>query len=180
MAKSDFPKADNRRVLRPYSDEMLGLLKRGHYNNGRRPSQHGISKKGFLRNNGGSIVQNVLEIEAINPDRPPRLPNAFTMANTTSNDFFFRECRARQIDPHPARMPAGLASFFVDFLTDPGDLVLDPFAGSNTTGFVAELAGRRWVAVERDKAYVEQSRIRFKDPTLKRKRKRPTRSARAS
>jgi len=68
-------------------------------------------------------------------------------------------------------MPASLASFFVHFLTDPGDLVLDPFAGSNTTGFVAELAGRRWVAIDQDKKYVEQSRIRFRDPVLGTKRR---------
>ncbi|HZH42211.1 MAG TPA: site-specific DNA-methyltransferase [Gemmatimonadales bacterium] len=172
MAKSDFPKADNGRVLRPYSQDMLDLLRRGTYNNGRRPSHHGISKEGFLRNNGGSIAQNVLEIETLDPNHPPRLPNVLRIANTGSNDFFFRECRARDITPHPARMPSGLASFFVHFLTDPGDLVLDPFAGSNTTGFVSELAGRRWVAIEKEKAYVAQSRIRFRDPVLRSKRRR--------
>jgi site-specific DNA-methyltransferase (cytosine-N4-specific) len=77
-------------------------------------------------------------------------------------------------------MPAGLASFFVHFLTDPGDLVLDPFAGSNTTGFVSELAGRRWVAIEQEKAYVEQSRIRFRDPVLRDKRQRKKRAGRVS
>jgi site-specific DNA-methyltransferase (cytosine-N4-specific) len=71
-------------------------------------------------------------------------------------------------------MPAGLASFFARFLTKPGDLILDPFAGSNTTGFVAELAGRRWISIERDKRYVSQSRIRFLDPVLKRVRSRRT------
>ena len=178
MAKSDFPKADNSRVLRPYSQDMLELLRRGKYNNGRRPSHHGISKEGFLRNNGGSIPQNVLEIEALDPERPPRVPNVLRIANTGSNDFFFRECRAREVTPHPARMPASLASFFVHFLTDPGDLVLDPFAGSNTTGFVSELAGRRWVAIEQEKTYVEQSRIRFRDPVLKSKRRKATNSGR--
>jgi len=68
-------------------------------------------------------------------------------------------------------MPASLASFFVHFLTDPGDLVIDPFAGSNTTGFVSELGGRRWVAIDQEKKYVEQSRIRFRDPVLGTKRR---------
>jgi len=68
-------------------------------------------------------------------------------------------------------MPTSLASFFVHFLTDPGDLVLDPFAGSNTTGFVSELAGRRWVAIDQEKKYVQQSRIRFGDPVLGTKRR---------
>jgi DNA modification methylase len=51
--------------------------------------------------------------------------------------------------------------FFVRFLTDAGDLVLDPFAGSNTTGEVCEAEGRRWVAVECDRDYLETSRFRF-------------------
>jgi len=134
MAKTDYPKANNRRVLRPYSRDMKKLLKSGEFNNGRRPSQHVIGDNGFKKNNRGSIVQNVFEIEPIDPSADPRLPNAFRFPNTHSNDFFMRRCRELGLSPHPARMPAGLASFFVKFLSDPGDLVLDPFAGSNTTG----------------------------------------------
>ena len=43
--------------------------------------------------------------------------------------------------PHPARFPAALPDFFIRFLTDEDDLVVDPFAGSNTTGRVAEDLG---------------------------------------
>ncbi len=46
-------------------------------------------------------------------------------------------------------------------LTDEGDYVLDPFAGSNTTGAVAESLGRRWVAAEIERAYLDPSRHRF-------------------
>jgi len=180
MAKTDFPKADTRRVLRPYSEEMKALLKKGSYNNGKRPSQHHVSETGFLNDRGGSVPPNVFELEAIDAQRPRRLPNAFRIANTGSNDFFFQKCRELEIKPHPARMPAGLASFFVRFLTGQGDLVLDPFAGSNTTGFVAELAGRRWIAIDKEEEYVEQSRIRFRDPVLKRKRKRRKSAGRVS
>ncbi len=52
-------------------------------------------------------------------------------------------------------------AFFVQFLTDPGDLVMDPFAGSNTTGAVAEEHGRRWLAVEADPTYAQSSQVRF-------------------
>ena len=173
MAKSDFPKADSTRVLRPYSKDMRDLLARGSYNNGRRPSEHTVSEKGFLHDRGGSVAPNVFELEPINGQQP-RLPNAFRIANTGSSDFFLRECRGEGITPHPARMPAGLASFFIRLLTDRGDLVLDPFAGSNTTGFVAELAGRRWIAIDTQGAFVRQSRIRFRDPVLRRRRKRRT------
>jgi site-specific DNA-methyltransferase (cytosine-N4-specific) len=51
--------------------------------------------------------------------------------------------------------------FFVRFVTDPGDLVLDPFAGSNTTGELCEAERRRWIAFELDKEYLETSRYRF-------------------
>ncbi len=170
MAKADFPKANNARVLRPYSKDMRELLVRGTYNNGRRPSQHTISENGFLHNRRGSLPHNVFELEPIN-GHPPRLPNALRLAITGSSDFFLRQCRAKNIVPHPARMPAGLASFFIRFLTDPGDLVLDPFAGSNTTGFIAEIARRRWVSIDQQPAFVRQSRIRFKDPAIRRVRR---------
>jgi DNA modification methylase len=133
MAKTDFPKADNRRVLRPYSASMKELLKRKRYNAGKRPSEHQISRRGFRTKHRDSIVPNFLELDPMKPDRTVRLPNAFSLSNANSNDFFFRQCRERKVTPHPARMPVGLSTFFIQFLTATGDLVLDPFAGRNTT-----------------------------------------------
>lgn len=170
MAKTDFPKADNRRVLRPYSKEMKELLGRQNYNAGKRPSEHLISKDSFLVDHNGSIMPNLFEIEPMDEKREVRLPNAFSISNTQSNDFFMRKCREKGIVPHPARMPKGLAAFFIEFLTDPGDLVLDPFAGSNTTGFVAELLHRHWASIEIKEEYALQSLIRFEDPILKQSR----------
>jgi site-specific DNA-methyltransferase (cytosine-N4-specific) len=168
LSKTDFPKANNSKVLRPYSKSMKHLLKRKKYNAGTRPSEHKIGEKSFLTNHGGSIMHNVLEIEQIDPSKELRLPeNMFSMSNTNSNDFFLQTCRKKGVKPHPARMQPSLVSFFVDFLTDPGDLVLDPFAGSNTTGYVAEKFNRKWVAIEIDEQYGEQSRWRFDDPDLK-------------
>lgn len=166
FAKSDFPKADNTRVLRPYSNSMMALLKRANYNSGVRPSEHIIGEKSFLTNHGGSIAHNFFEVEGMDPKRQVRLPNAFSMANTSSQDFFSRQCKKRGAIPHPARMPIGLASFFIEFLTTKGDIVLDPFAGSNTTGFAAALAKRKWISIEIQESYIEQSRIRFDDPNL--------------
>jgi site-specific DNA-methyltransferase (cytosine-N4-specific) len=161
LAKTDRPKADNGRVLRPYSKAMRDLLRRQKYNAGKRPSQHAISETGFLKNHGGSIAHNFLELEPLDKARDVRLPNAFSLANSTSNDCFAKLCREKQIPVHPARMQPGLASFFIDLLTEPGDLVLDPFAGSNTTGYAAAQARRRWVAIESNPDYVRQSRLRF-------------------
>ena len=170
MANSDFPKADNLRVLRPYSKSMNRLLKTGKFNSGKRPSEHVISKRGFLTDNKGSISHNVLELEQIDKNRELRLPySMFSISNTKSNDFFTKTCKQREIVPHPARMPLELASFFIEFLTDEGDIVLDPFGGSNTTGFCAEKVKREWISIEANEDYGKQSMIRFEDPSLKAK-----------
>lgn len=173
IAKSDYPKADNRRVLRPYSNSMKNLLKRNSYNAGVRPSQHHISENSFTKNHGGSISHNVLELEPMDANREVRLPeiiqlpeNAMSFSNTNSNDHYHRMCRELGVRPHPARMPVGLASFFIEFLTEPGDLVLDPFAGSNTTGYAAEWLNRRWVSIEGEEQYAQHSQIRLEDPDL--------------
>lgn len=170
MSKSDFPKADNTKVLRPYSKSMQQLLKKQKFNDGKRPSEHTISKKGFLKTNNGSIAHNLLEFEQIDEAREARLPhNVLSFSNTSSNDFFTKKCREENIIPHPARMPLGLAAFFIEFLTDKGDLVFDPFGGTNTTGYVAEKLKRKWITTEIEKEYFEQSIIRMKDPKIKSK-----------
>jgi site-specific DNA-methyltransferase (cytosine-N4-specific) len=49
-------------------------------------------------------------------------------------------------------------------LTQEGDLVLDPFAGSNVTGQVAEALSRKWTSIEINADYVAGSRLRFTPP----------------
>ncbi|MBK8849438.1 MAG: site-specific DNA-methyltransferase [Saprospiraceae bacterium] len=167
LAKNDFPKADNSKVLRPYSKSMEQLLKRQKYNSGKRPSEHNISERGFLKDNGGSIAHNFFELEQMDKDREVRLPHSvLSFSNTNSNDYFLTKCRENNISPHPARMSGGLVNFFIDFLTDTNDLVLDPFSGSNTTGFCAEKLKRKWLSFEVKPEYVKQAVIRFKDPSL--------------
>jgi len=58
-------------------------------------------------------------------------------------------------------MQPELAEFFIKFLTNSGDLVLDPFAGSNTTGASAEKLKRKWISIELNEKYVKGSRGRF-------------------
>jgi site-specific DNA-methyltransferase (cytosine-N4-specific) len=167
IAKNDNPKADNRKVLRPYSKSMEKLLKRQKYNSGKRPSEHNISEKGFLTNNGGSIAHNLFELESLDQDREVRLPhNVLSFSNTNSNDYFLLKCREQGITPHPARMNGGLVNFFVEFLTDEDDLVLDPFSGSNTTGYCAEKLNRNWVSFELQDDYINQALLRFQNPEL--------------
>ena len=109
-------------------------------------------------------MQNALELEPIEPQKEVRLPtNAFSIAHTNSNDHYLRECKQADIKPHPARMPLQLIDFFIQFLTDPGDLVFDPFAGSNATGYCAQQAGRKWISIEAEKDYAIHSAIRFSE-----------------
>lgn len=138
------PLASNRRVLRPYSPAMRELLRTGKYNSGSRPSEAFIGKTSFNRNNGGAIPSNVLEF-----------------ANTASTDPYLSYCEEIEIAPHPARMNAEVAKFFIKFLTRKGGTVFDPFAGSNTTGATAQSLKRRWVSLERNAGYLRGSRGRF-------------------
>lgn len=106
-------------------------------------------------------------MEPLDEKRDVRLPHSvLSFSNTSSNDYFLKTCREKGITPHPARMSGGLINFFVQFLTDEGDLVLDPFSGSNTTGYCAEKLNRKWVSFEIKEDYIEQAIVRFSDPNL--------------
>lgn len=156
LSKSEEPKADNRRVLNPYSKSMRNLLNSKKYNAGTRPSGHKISETGFLKDNGGAISPNVLQFNG------GQIPESLLKFTGTSWDMDYRDyCKKLNIPTHPARMQPSLSAFFIQFLTDIDDLVLDPFAGSNTAGAVAENLGRQWIGVESDLTYVDGSRGRF-------------------
>lgn len=142
LSKTAWPKADNRRVLIPYSPDMERLIKRG-YKAKIRPSGHNITSK-FQVDRGGAIPSNVIE-----------------RGNNESNSEYFKACREAGLKVHPARFPAALPEFFINLCTKPGDLVVDPFAGSNTTGYVAESLGRHWISSEINEEYVQSSKLRF-------------------
>ena len=142
LSPTPYPKANNRRVLQPYSKSMRQLLKTG-YKAKLRPSGHDISNK-FQRDNGGAVP-----------------PNLLAVANTESNGRYQDYCRAENIAIHPARFPAQVPEYFVRLLTDPSDLVVDPFAGSCVTGVVAENLNRRWVCCELSEEYLLGAHARF-------------------
>lgn len=141
LSKTPHPKANNQKVLTEYSPDMKRLLVRG-YRPKQRPSGHNITAK--FRDNGGAIP-----------------PNLLTFGNNDSNGYYMEACKKAGIKPHPARFPIQIPSFFIRFLTDPSDLVLDPFAGSNTTGEACEREHRKWIAMELNEGYLEASRFRF-------------------
>jgi site-specific DNA-methyltransferase (cytosine-N4-specific) len=124
-------------------DLLRGRSAKGIY---KRPSGHTVTEKTF-HDNGGALPSHLISI-----------------SNTDSNGAYLRACKAAGISPHPARFPSGLPEFFIKLLTDPDDLVIDFFAGSNTTGAVAQGLGRRWMSCDLDPSYVAASAFRLMMP----------------
>lgn len=152
LSKTPWPKADNRAVLKPYSPDMIRLNQRG-VRATVRPSGHNIKASFDKVSAGGSIPPNVIE-EGVADD-------LLRFGNNAANDAYTKQCKAAKVKIHPARFPAALPEFFIKLLTQEADVVLDPFAGSNTTGAVAETHQRRWIAVESVEEYLEGSKFRF-------------------
>jgi site-specific DNA-methyltransferase (cytosine-N4-specific) len=145
FGRSPWAKANASNVLVEYSDRMKKLLQdpKAFYDPAKRPSGHDIADR-FGKDNGGAIPSNLLQIP-----------------NSDSNGRYLANCKKAGVKPHPARFPAKLPEFFIRFLTEPGDVVLDVFAGSNTTGMVAEKEGRRWLAFDDRADYLAASAFRF-------------------
>jgi len=142
LSKTPWPKASNRRVLIPYSDSMKSLLKNG-YRAKKRPSGHDISTK-FNINNNASIP-----------------PNLLAIPNTESNSCYLRYCKEKGLPQHPARFPSDVPEFFIRMLTDLGDMVFDPFAGSCVTGEVADRLKRKWICCDNVEEYLAGALGRF-------------------
>ena len=150
-------KANVSNVLTPYSSRMKKLISKPEdflkEEDTARPSGHILRKSSWSKNNGGAIPPNLLQI-----------------SNSESNSQYLRYCKACGVKSHPARFPIGLPEFFIKFLTEEGDLVVDIFGGSNTTGYTAEKLHRKWKSFELLQEYVATSIFRFsenKDEALK-------------
>lgn len=145
FSKTEHPKADVRNVLAPYSSRMKRLIEDPDrfYKAQKRPSGHDIGMN-FGKDNGGAIP-----------------PNLLTIPNTDSNSIYLKLCKELKLERHPARFPADLPMFFIKMLTNVGDIVLDIFSGSNTTGYAAEKIHRNWLSIDSEKSYVKASILRF-------------------
>ncbi|MBO4438192.1 MAG: site-specific DNA-methyltransferase [Spirochaetaceae bacterium] len=143
-------KADNKKVLNPYSSRMQKFIdKPESFIKGEqvtRPSGNVLTVKSWRKDNGGAIASNLL-----------------SYPNSSSNDSYQRFCKELNIKLHPARYPYKLIEFWVNFLTDENDLVVDIFGGSNTTGKVAEDLKRRWISIDISQEYAASSIFRFCD-----------------
>jgi DNA modification methylase len=142
LSPSPRPYADNKQVLEPYSPDMKRLIAKG-YKAKVRPSGHNITAK-FNKDLGGSIPSNLL-----------------IRGNNESNSVYITACRDLGMKVHPARFPYALPDFYIRLLTREGGIVIDPFAGSNTTGRAAEDLGRQWLAADINAGYVRASAVRF-------------------
>lgn len=153
LCKTPFCKADIKKVLAPYSSRMEKLIQSPEEfvkaEGIQRPSGHVMGKSSWAKDNGGAIPPNMLQIP-----------------NSDSNSSYLRICKSLGQKGHPARFPKALPDFFIKFLTDEDDLVVDIFSGSNTTGEVAEHLKRKWYCFELSKEYVANSTFRFTDSRI--------------
>jgi len=148
LSKTENPKADNRRILLPYSQRMQKLIAKGGQHRdwqNRTPSGHSGTKGGFGRDNGGSIPSNLI-----------------TTTNAASNDLYHRMCRQHGLPPHPATFGDSIPAYFIPLLTDEGDLVYEPFSGSGKVPAECERLNRRWIANDRSLTYISGSKFRFR------------------
>lgn len=143
LSTTPYPKANNRNVLVPYSKHMRKTLAKGT-NAGARPSGHVVGNHAFQTDNEGAIPHNLI-----------------VAANTASNTVYLEGCRAAGISPHPARYPEALPEFAIKLTTEPGDTVFDPFAGSLTTVATAKRLGRRFIACDRSRHYLDGGILQF-------------------
>lgn len=137
LSKTPHPKANNRNVLRPYSEAMRQRIAAGGERGGVRPSGHALKQGAFAQDNGGSIPHSLL-----------------TFSNTSSNDAYQRFCKDHQLPRHPARFPSELCEWLLKLSTDEGDICLDDFGGSLTFAAVCERLKRRWISCDKSLAYL--------------------------
>jgi modification methylase len=69
--------------------------------------------------------------------------------------------KSNGIKAHSTQKPEALLYRVIMASSNPGDVVLDPFFGSGTTGAVAKMLGRSWIGIERDKKYIRIARKRI-------------------
>ena len=139
--------SDNRRVLLPHSDQHQKLIARGGES---RQAVYGdgayrIYPGSFSNPTPGKIPRNILNISG----------------NCASQRSYKKHALELGLQAHGAPYPLALASFLVQFLTQEGELVVDPFGGSLTTALAAEKNNRRWMASEIVYDYIRGSAGRF-------------------
>ncbi|MBF22324.1 MAG: DNA methylase N-4/N-6 domain protein [Pusillimonas sp.] len=141
--------ADNRRVLEPHTERHRKLMARGG------ESRRAVYGDGAYRIRPGSY-QNQTE-GAI-------LRNVWKLSNNCPSQRRYKQmAQDLGLQAHGASMPLKLAQRVIRFMTQVDELVVDPLAGSITTGLAAELEGRRWACTDKIFDYVRGGAQRFLD-----------------
>lgn len=96
----------------------------------------------------GRIAETVLARGGVTPFNLLPIPNSDSVSSGGAHG-------------HGAATPAPLCAWWIKYVSRPGELVLDPFTGSGTTGVVATRLGRRFVGIERDPDYVRTATARI-------------------
>jgi len=122
-------------IRKPYGKDMQKLINGEKTNQGNReantrPSRHNFDLSHAWSNNGGADPGSVL-----------------MLGNTASNSVLHSISKDMGIK-HPARYPEKLAQFFILSGSNEGDIILDPFAGSGTTGVVSKKNGRNFICID--------------------------------
>lgn len=147
FSKSDFPKANTKNVLKPYSKKHTTWMKRQTkfpVDVEVRPTGGAVYPKEWAVNNGGAIPGTLL-----------------SCSNSDGCSNYIKMCAKLNIPACQNRFPKKIVEFFVKMLTEEGDLVVDIFGGSNTTGEIAEILNRKWLTCELEQSYVAASALRF-------------------
>lgn len=142
-------RSNNNRVLEPHTAQHSRLLEKGNtrvesYGDGAYRLKGAAS---FANKTAGRIPRNVIE-------------RGHVCADTKQ---VRRIAKQLGLAPHPAMFPTAIPDFAIRFLTEPGELVVDPFAGANKTGLAAERLGRRWLATDLMLEYTRQQLELFRD-----------------
>lgn len=140
--------ADNRRVLEPHTERHRKLIAAGGTSAAVSYSDGAYARKAgaFGRETAGRIPKNVLM-------RGHRCADAIATR---------RHAAELGVAAHGAVMPTSVADFLIRYLTQPGQLVVDPFGGKGTTGLAAERTGRRWLICDRVLDYLRAGSEQFR------------------
>lgn len=142
-------RSDNRRVLEPHTERHTRLMQAG---GARRTAEYGdgaykIRPDSYGRITEGKIPRNVIQRgHSCNDTRAYR-----DFADTLG------------LPSHGAMQPTSIPDFFIRFLTEPDELVVDPFGGTIRTGLAAERLGRRWLVTEWILQYVRGAAELFRE-----------------
>lgn len=139
--------ADNRRVLEPHTETHKKLIATGG------EKRTSVNGDGAYRLREGSYSN-------LTDGRIPR--NVLSISNNCKSQRSYKKvARSMGLQAHGATMPLALARKLVRFLSDVGQLVVDPCGGSMTTSLACELEGRRWASTELSFDYIRGGAERF-------------------